>query len=90
MNQIGDMMGEALSTDNKVANMPNVRVLPRSHNLDQRNTNGDNNYSLTTKSLLNNARPNHETDHDSMGIPEYKTTSGRKPKIDYAMMLQKV
>ena len=29
------MMGEALSTDNKVANMPNIRVLPRAHNIDK-------------------------------------------------------
>ena len=76
------MMGEALSTDNKVANMPNVRVLPRPHNLEHK-INGDNNYNLTTKNLLNTAKPNHETDHGSMGIPEYRANSGRKPKIDY-------
>ena len=37
------MMGEALSTDNKVANMPNIRVLPRAHNIDQK-ISGDKDY----------------------------------------------
>jgi hypothetical protein len=64
-------MGEALSTDNKVANMPNIRVLPRPHNLDHKTANFSGEYanSLTTKSLLNSVKPNHETDHDSMNIP---------------------
>ena len=52
------MMGEALSTDNKVANMPNIRVLPRAHNSDYKAD-----HYLQTKNLLNNAKPNHETDH---------------------------
>ena len=55
-------MGEALATDNKVANMPKVRVLPRPNNLEHK-INVDNNYNLTTKNLLNTAKPNHETDH---------------------------
>lgn len=49
-------MGEALQTDNKVANMPNIRVLPRAHHLDGKaNQQGAENYSLTTKNLYNNA-----------------------------------
>ena len=78
-------MGEALSTDNKVANMPNIRVLPRAHNIDKIPIEQH-------KNLLQNAKPNYETDHNGMGIPEFKTNtnSGRKPKIDYAVMLQKV
>ena len=65
--------------------MPNIRVLPR-HHIDHQKI-----AEVNSKNLLSDAKPNYQTNHDGMGIPEYRTKdSGRKPKIDYAMMLQKV
>ena len=74
-------MGAALKTDNKVANMPQIRVVAR--NLDHKpiNFSDINNHPLTTKNLLGHQPSLTEPDHM---IPEYTATKAdRKPRIDY-------